>query len=200
MRRIWSSLRSRQTRGAKPRPPTAERLRRRALFYLERYATTRGHLRRVLLRRALREAEACGMEAGPVEEMVEEAVGAMAEMGLLDDAGFAEMRARRLHASGKSPRAIRARLQEKCVAAPEIDRALDVLGEEVGDPELAAALVHARKRRLGPWRPAERRQELRQRDMASLARAGFGARVSRLILDAESIEQLEAEARGEDPA
>ena len=38
--------------GAAPVPPTPERLHARALRYLERYATTRAHLRRVLRVRA----------------------------------------------------------------------------------------------------------------------------------------------------
>lgn len=179
-----------------PRPPTPERLRRRALYYLERYATSRSHLRTVLLRRALREAEACEVERVPVVRMVEETVEALAALGLLDDRSFAQMRARRLQASGKSPRAIRAALQHKGVAPPEIEKALEALEDEVADPELAAALVYARKRRMGPWRPPGERAERRQRDMAALGRAGFGARVARLILNAEDVDALQAEATG----
>ncbi|MDX6750937.1 RecX family transcriptional regulator [Geminicoccaceae bacterium 1502E] len=189
-------MRSKEGKARTERPPTAERLRRRALYYLERYATSRSHLRRVLLRRALREAEACGMEAGPVGRMVEETVAAMAAMGLVDDGSFAQMRARRLQAAGKSPRAIRAALQEKGVTGPDIDRAFEALEEEAADPELAAALVYARKRRLGPWRRPEERAALRQRDMGALARAGFGSRVARLILSAEDVDELQAEAVG----
>src|SRR4051794_4914134 len=41
-----------------PVAPTPERLHARAMRYLERFATTSAHLRRVLLRRALRDATA----------------------------------------------------------------------------------------------------------------------------------------------
>jgi regulatory protein len=39
--------------------------------------------------------------------------------------------------------------------------------------ELAAALIHARKRRLGPWRKVAPSPEALRRELGSLARAGF---------------------------
>ena len=180
-----------------PRPPTRERLHARALRYLERFAATEAHLRRVLLRRALRDAEALGLEPTPVRCLVDEVVARVVAAGLIDDRLFAQGRARRLAEGGRSPPRIRAALAAKGLGAEAVTQALERLGEEQGDVELAAAIAYARRRRLGPWRPADARAAgLEAKDLAGLARAGFSYRVARLVVDAEDPEALDARAAG----
>ena len=64
-------------------------------------------------------------------------------------------------------------------------------GEEDGNGDLAAAARLAQRKRLGPFRPKEARADLRQRDMAALARAGFSYDVARQIVDAANTGELE---------
>lgn len=169
-------------------PPTPERLHARALRYLERYATTAAHLRRVLLRRAARDAEALGLDTARVRTDVEAVVARVVAAGLVDDRQFALGRARRLAESGRSPTRIRAALAAKGLTGPAIEAALRGLAEEHADPELAAAIAYARRRRLGPWRLPESRAENRAKDLAALGRAGFGYRAARLVVDADDPE------------
>ena len=178
-----------------PRPPTPERLHARALRYLERYATTAAHLRRVLLRRALRDAQALGIDAERVRADVDTIVGRVSAAGLIDDGLFALTLARRLAAWGRSPARIRAALAAKGLTESAVAEALCRLQEEEGDPELAAAIAFARRRRLGPWRPAGSRAEQRGQDLAALGRAGFGYRAVRLVVEADDPESLEDEVR-----
>ena len=56
-----------------------------------------------------------------------------------------------------------------------------------------AANIYARKRRLGPYRLDEKRKERRNRDLASLARAGFRYDDAKNVIDAVSVVALEAE-------
>ncbi len=163
--------------------PTEERLWRRALFYLERFATTRAHLHEVLRRRALREARALDLDAREIETRVARVVARAVEAGLVDDAAFALARARRLLERGVSPRSLRVRLRDKGVPAETIERALEELADEMGDPSHEAARAFARRRRIGPYRPPEERDAMRQRDLAAFARAGFSYHVARAILD-----------------
>ena len=72
----------------------------------------------------------------------------MVELGLVNDAAFAENRARGLALSGRSQRAIAARLMAKGID-PAQARAVSPSGEET---ELVSALILARKRRIGPFR------------------------------------------------
>jgi regulatory protein len=180
----------------KPRPPTPERLHARALHYLERFATTGAHLRRVLLRRAVRDAAALGLDTARVRTDVEAVVARVVAAGLVDDRQFAASRARRLAEAGRSPARIRGALAAKGLDERAIHAALRGLAEAHPDPELAAASAYARRRRLGPWRPPDARAEHKARDLAALGRAGFGYRVARLVVEAEDAEGLEPEAGG----
>ncbi len=58
---------------------------------------------------------------------------------------------------------------------------------------LPAALACARRRRLGPCRPAAARKSVRQKDLVSLARAGSAYDVARRVVEAETAEELERE-------
>ncbi len=114
--------------------------------------------------------------------------------GLLDDAHYAVARAASLARQGGSPRAIRARLRQKGVDRADIDRAIALRTEEIHEPDAAAAAALVRRCRLGPHRPAPQRAAHRDRDLAALARAGFGSDVARRVIDAPS---PEAPAAGE---
>lgn len=114
--------------------------------------------------------------------------------GLVDDRQFALGRARRLAGSGRSPARIRAALAAKGLGEAAVEEALRGLAEEQADPELAAAIAYARRRRLGPWRPPESRAGSRAKDIAALGRAGFGYRAARLVVETDDPETLASDA------
>jgi regulatory protein len=156
-----------------PRPPPDEAsLREAALNYLARYATTEAGLRLALHRRIDRwMREAAGRDdvterAAAAKASVPGIVARMVELGLLNDAAFAESRARGLALSGRSRRAIAARLMAKGI---DTERAHAVLPEGE-QSELVSALILARKRRIGAFRTVA---EDRNRELGVLARAGF---------------------------
>lgn len=185
--------------GARHRPrrppprPTPERIRNHALFYLQRFAASQARLEAVLLRRAVKGARAHDLDPAEAAAMVRTVVADLARLGLVDDTRYAEGKARALAAAGRSPQRIAATLRGKGVAPELIAHALDHAAAEIaGDPALASAVVLARKRRLGPFGPGEGRAERRQRDLASLARAGFSYDIARRVIDAASAEEIEA--------
>lgn len=185
-----------RTRGRRePRRVTPQRLHNQALYYLQRFASSSANLRRVLLRRALRSARYHDdPPEAEVVRMVDEVVARLRAAGLLNDPLYAEGRAQGLARAGRSPRMIRAKLAQKGVAPEDVDRALAGLAEAAPDPELRGAVILARRRGLGPFRPEGERAEHRQRDLAVLARAGYGYDAARRVLDADSVEALEDEA------
>lgn len=176
-----------------PRKATPEYLERAALFYLERYASSAGNLRRVLLRKVERSARAHDTDREEGAQAVDALIQRMLRAGLLDDQAYAQARAVTLHRAGQGVQAIRARLIAKGVDEDTIETALERLHDEAADPELAAALRYARRRRLGPYR-REGRADNRQRDLAALARKGFALDLARRLVDTDDLEELEAEA------
>lgn len=170
-----------------PRRVTPDHLERAALHYLERFASSSENLRRVLMRKVDRSVQAHGTDreqaAGWVEALVERYRGA----GLLNDDDYARLRAESLHRRGASTRAIREKLAAKGVDRDTADAALGGLREELdGDLDLAAAMALAKRRRLGPFRPAEARAAHREKDLAALGRAGFAYEIARRVVDAEA--------------
>lgn len=185
-----------------PRKATPGYLERAALFYLERYAGSSSSLRRVLLRKVARSAEEHGTDPAEGAAAVETLISRLQDRGLVNDAAFAESRARALRRRGASAAGVRARLAAKGITAELAQQALSAVAEETpGDEELAAAVAFARRRRLGPWRAPEQRAERRQRDLAALGRQGFPGTLARRVIDAEdpqTLEQQLAETRHED--
>lgn len=165
-----------------PRKMTERRLENIALHYLKRYSATTTQLRRVLSRRISRAARAHGQEVAEAKGWLDALVEKLVRNGLLNDETWARSRAQSLRESGKSGRMIALKLRTKgisqAVAEQHVRRATESLSDE------DAARIHARKKRLGPFRKsAEIRRDKRQRDLAALARAGFSYAVARKVID-----------------
>ncbi len=177
-----------------PKKATPEYLERAALFYLERYAAPAAHLRRILMAKVGRSARHHGTDPEAGAAAVEALIAKLRACGLLDDEAYARGRVASLHRRGESARAIRGRLRAKGVEMELVERALDELAAERVEPELAAALAYARRRRLGPFRPAAERDGRRDKDLAALGRRGFDLETARRVVDAGDPDALEAEA------
>lgn len=183
---------------AAPRPKKVDPayLERAALYYLERYASSSANLRRVLMRKV--QKRSFGSEDGAPPEAaawIDAVVEKLTRLKLLDDAAYAEGRTRRLYAEGKSLGRIKQTLAAKGIRSEAAEAALDNLREESAEPvsDLPAAIAYARRRRLGPFRAdPETRREMRQKDMAALARRGFASDVVRRIINAASIADVES--------
>lgn len=178
-------------RRRQPRPATPERLEKAAYAYLERFATSAENLRRVLMRRVERSARLHDTDREAGARAVDAIVARFRENGLVDDRVYAEGRAVSLARRGDSPRLVRRKLAQKGVEAGLIDDTLAGLDAEMGDLALASAIRLARRRRLGPFRQADR-QARREKDMAALARAGYGYDIARQVIEAEDETALEA--------
>jgi len=178
-----------------PRKATAKSLENAALHYLERFATSRENLRRVLMRRVERSVRHHGTDRDEGARFIDDIIAKLEGLGLLDDRAYSEMRVRGLRRRGQSSRAVRASLMQKGVDSATIDDTLDTEEDDegTGDPELTAAITLARKRRLGPYRPEEARKDNREKDLATLARAGFSYDMALRVVDAETVEDLEPE-------
>jgi len=178
-----------------PKRATARHLENVALWYLQRFAASADSLRKVLMRRVEKSARTHETDRAEGARLVEAIIMRFQESGLLDDRVYAQGRASSLHRRGVSTRGIRARLAAKGVGADDIDAALDVLRDTMRQPDLAAAIAYARRRRIGPWRRADERAEKRERDLAAMARQGFDYDTARRVIEAENSADLEDEMR-----
>ena len=133
-------------------------LRALGLDYATRYGGTTAAMARILDRRIQRweramltdeaaDPEAIAAQAAALKAAAARVVASLASVGAVDDAAFAESRARRLRRSGRSRRVVLAHLGAKGVGA-------SLAGATVPEDEaveFAAALAFARRRRVGPF-------------------------------------------------
>lgn len=177
----------------KPRRIDAASLERAALHYLERFSASSESLRRVLARKVERAAR---LDAGDPEEgraLIEALIVRFHALGYLDDDRYASATGLGLFRRGSSLRSIRQTLQRKGVDSETIEKAMSSVFEEAGDvdADLRAAVALVRRRRLGPFRRLEERNEKRWSDLAALARAGFARTVAYRVISAETPGDLE---------
>jgi regulatory protein len=182
--------------------PTARNLENVALYYLSRYAASEFSLRRVLENRIRRAARRNPQFAGDetAQRQLRDAIKAIIEKhkktGALNDAAYAEMKTASFRRAGRSARAIKQRLGKSGIALRVIEGTLEKSNEEQGreETEIKAALILARRRKLGPFRTKPADPEQRRKDLAILARAGFSFDIARKVLGmtVDEFEQIEA--------
>lgn len=188
----------------RPRKVSRQRLERWALSYLDRFFTTRANMRCVLLRRARKSCQFHETDPGQAELWIDEVIQQLTEQGYLDDRRYAQGVIRRLRRRGASQRMIYSQLREKGLESEWVEGLLSEQSDQQDGGlealELRSAYALARRRKLGPFRTCKaQRRERRDKDRGVFARAGFTWAVTALVLEAESLENLQAEL-GEAPA
>jgi len=185
----------------KAKPLTATSLENAAVFYLGRFASSSGNLRRVLMRKVARSTRAnpdTDVDAEAGAKMVDAIIARFVQKGFIDDRAYADQAAASLARRGNSRFSIAGKLAQKGVEAEMVDAAIETLDEDSGSSEVAAACALVRRKRMGPYRLPAKRAEWKDKDLASLARAGFRLDLARRVLKAPDVAALEAMARGED--
>jgi regulatory protein len=173
---------NRQARAARPpRPLDSARLQDLALAYVGRFATSGAKLERYL-KRKLRER---GWE-GATEPDVRSLVNRLCELRYVDDAAYAAARSGSLLRRGYGPRRVAQALGEA-----GIDEAIRAEVRPGEAAERAAALALARKRRFGPFGSEPLDRAKREKQLATMLRAGHRLDSAREIVDAASVKAAE---------
>ena len=179
------------------KPPVKTRLMNKAVDYLGRYATSQHRLREVLGRFALRKLDKHDPDI--IIAAISATVTRCQTLGYLDDNAFAQSQARSQRQQGRSKLGIRQRLRQHRLDDTIIDAALDAADQHAANGELLAACRFARRRRLGPfdrWQYDDSRNHhanmrRQQRQLGSLARAGFTMAISRTVIELKNMDAAE---------
>ncbi len=152
--------------------------------YLQKFATTEKNLMDVLdrkVRRRLPDTDHEDLYAEAkvwIAEIVEKSV----KQGLVNDQTFAETRANSLLRSGNSKMKITQKLLAKGVSSEVVSDVMNILSEHHEDIDLLAAVKYARKRRFGAFSIRHDGEEVMEKELASMCRAGFSYGLARRIL------------------
>lgn len=167
---------------------TESRLWNMLQYYLERYDQPAGHVRRHFLRKISRSTREHGTDGEALTEALDGMLARLVGGGTINDRRVAENLIRSGRSRGWAERRIKLAAASKSIPRDLIDDLMKT-SEEAGT-DRAAALQLARRRRLGPWRTADDSPELRRKELAILARGGFGYGVARAVVDA-SLDDLD---------
>ncbi len=163
---------------------TEKSLENAAYYYLQRFSSSEGNLRSVLKRKVYKHHLKTGDSIpDQVDTWIEEVISKSKRLGYVDDQSYADGKIQGLLARGKSLKYIYDYLYSKHISADVIESLLNqhFKGEDIetGEYQLEAAIKHARKKRLGDYRikalpeDYQERQKILQKEIGSLARAGF---------------------------
>jgi regulatory protein len=177
--------------------PVKKRLMNKAVDYLGRYSTSQHRLREILGRFASRKLNK--HDPDKITAAISATVTQCQKLGYLNDDAFAQSQARSHRLQGRSELGIRLRLRKHKLDDTIIDSALDMADQDYVNGELLAACRFAKRRRLGPfdsqqYHDAKDRQaatKRQQRQLESLARAGFNMAVSRTVIGLEDRDAAE---------
>ncbi len=166
---------------------TKQRLKNIALYYLKRFESSVENLRQVLKRRtndyAYQNPEFNKNEA---YTWIEEILSDFQKLKYLDDNRYADIKIRSYLNAGKPARYIKIKLQQKGISEYLID---DILSEQSFNP-FEMALKLAKKKKIGPYRKDEElRKANRQKDLATIVRAGFDYDVACEVINANIYEE-----------
>jgi regulatory protein len=177
--RLWHKLglMPPPTRRAQKHPVSAQQLRQLALSFVARYATSQARLTRYLQRK-LSERGWETDDLPPISQIVAQ----MVDMGFVDDEVFATSRKDSLIRRGYGEARVRSALHQAGIDAETTNKVIEI--EE--DRAFEIALSYARKRRLGPYFIGDIDQKLRQKQLASLLRAGHNLTIALQILDLDA--------------
>lgn len=175
-----------------PKKITAEYLHNSGLYYLQRYAAASGHFRAVMLRKVKKSCmahpdqdyEACAL-------LVDALVGKFIASGLLNDDLYLRGVVGSLRRRGTSKQAILGKLRLKAVTGDVAEEYLDRHDEEFTaddiSGDLKAAIIFARRKKLGPFANPDRAEEP-QKTLAKFARAGFSYDIASKVMRMDGTE------------
>ena len=161
---------------------TQQRLENIALFYLERYESSRARLKQVLLRRVARARREGGELSEDVPAWIEAVCDKMVHLGYVNDTRYAENVWRSYSSAGKSVRWIVGKLKQAGIAEDVISQCIE---SDVAVLDAQAAALFVAKKKLGKYRPKEQQAAYAQKDLARLARAGFSYEIAQKALWSE---------------
>jgi regulatory protein len=164
------------------KPLNSETLRALALHYAGRYATTRGKLT-TYLNRKIRE-RGWDDEASPELETL---IAGFAELGYVNDAGFAEARSRAFVRRGYGTRRLAQDLNAAGITENDSADAMN----EAQDGAWTAAENFARRKRIGPFGASIASPELKQKQLQAFLRAGHGWELARRFVQGEPGKTME---------
>ena len=164
-------------------PLDNRRLRDLALHYVGRYATTKSKLSNYLARKIRERGWADGEPRPDLDDMMQD----FAKLGYVDDAAYAEARARSFARRGYGQR----RLEKDLYAAGIEEDDSQNARAETAALTFESAHAFAKRKHIGPYANTLAEPQKRQKQLAAFIRAGHDFDLARRFVEAEPGSEIE---------
>lgn len=176
-----------------PKKITEKYLYNSGLAYLQRFPSSTPNFRRVMGRKIDR---SCNYHKDQGREdcqkLLDSTVETFIRQGLLNDEAYLQGMVTSLRRRGLSTQAILSKLVMKGMTQETILKTLRAYDEDrgTGNPDLAAAVMLMRRKRIGAFRRSEDADKTKE--LAALARGGFGFDIAQkaLFLEMDEAEEI----------
>lgn len=168
-----------------PRKINEQYLHNAGLYYLERFSSSVQNFKRVMKRKIDRSCAHHEESPQQYYPLLDSLAEKFVKLGLLNDDLYSQTKVTGLRRKGESTRKIQQKLMEKGI---EKDQTNAILQQLINDDyethnEFASALRYIKRRRLGPFR-TRKNDRSDEKDLASLARAGYSYDIAKKALAA----------------
>ena len=152
-----------------------ENLKKYALNYLNRYASSKKNLELILLRKVKK----LRVEEKDYGSYIKIILKELEDKKIINDENLANSMAFTYARNGKSKINIKYYLIKKGISSKDINNALEKLEEEIPDFEYESAMIFAKKRKLGKFGKSNNKEK----DLSKMARAGFNYDIIKKIFN-----------------
>ncbi len=181
-----------------PKKITEKYLYNAGLAYLQKFTSSVPNFRRIMDRKI---NKSCNyhkeQDRDACIKMLDTTVETFVRQGLLNDEAYLSGMINSLRRRGLSAQAILSKLQQKGLAKEAILSSLRAYDDEIGvhNPDFAAAVLLIRRKKLGCF--GKQDPEKKNRELSSLARAGFSFEIAQkaLALEQDDAEEILNEIR-----
>ena len=149
----------------------------KAIWYLERYATSSQNLRKYLKRKVMNTHLNLGSN-----EIINKVINRLESQKILNDRFFTETKVRSLLNKGWSTKKIGFKLKELGISHELIEENINNLDGNEDEINLVSAITLVKKRSIGPYRKVEFTDKVKNREFGILSRAGFSYAISKKVL------------------
>ena len=152
-----------------------EDIKKYALNYLNRYASSKKNLKFILLRKIKK----LNVKERDYEAYIKDILRELEDKNIISDENLANSIAYNYARNGKSIKLIKYHLMKKGINSKDINSALEKLEDEIPDFEYEAAMNFAKKKKLGKFGKSNNKEK----DLSKMARAGFNYDLIKKILN-----------------
>ena len=152
-----------------------EDIKKYALNYLNRYASSKKNLKFILLRKIKK----LNVKERDYEAYIKDILRELEDKNIISDENLANSIAYNYARNGKSKKLIKYHLMKKGINSKDINSALEKLEDEIPNFEYEAAMNFAKKKKLGKFGNSNNKEK----DLSKMARAGFNYDLIKKILN-----------------